>query len=87
MGASDEHQDTGLPSYQPSEEYDRIFNSQCPCIEYRRAPILASMSSEQFHCLYVSIRELVWDIEYVKRLRQNNDEMLDSNGELPHECH
>jgi len=45
------------------------------------------MSSEQFHCLYVSIRELVWDIEYVKRLRQNNDEMLDSNGELPHECH
>ena len=86
-GASDEHLDTGPPIYQPLEEYDRLYNSQGPCIKYRRAPILASMSSEQFHCLYISIKELFQKIEYVKRLRQYNNKREDCNGELTHECH
>ena len=85
-GASDEHLDTGPPIYQPFEEYDRLFNSQGPCIKYGRAPIHASISDEQFHCLYVSIKDLFLKIEYAKRIRQYNNERGDGNGELTHEC-
>ena len=60
--------DTGLPGYQSSEEYNRLYNPKGVCNKYQfeHPPIHPDMYSEEYFCPHVIFQELALAMEYRK---------------------